>query len=100
MCITALAGTTVHEGDQLYLWTQAAMQDATAFPDPTRLRPDRPTHQYLHFGGALHVCAGRSINAFQIPMLVTSLVRRGIASVGNVAWAGPFPDRLTIRLER
>jgi cytochrome P450 len=100
MCTTTLAGVSVREGDQLYLWTQAAMQDPSAFPDPQRLRPDRPYEHYLHFGGALHVCAGRSINAFQIPMLVTGLVRRGIASVGNVAWAGPFPDQLIVRLEK
>jgi cytochrome P450 len=100
LCTTTLAGATVREGDQLYLWTQAAMQDPSAFPDPERLRPDRPYKHYFHFGGALHVCAGRSINAFQIPMLVTALVRRGIASVGKVAWAGPFPDRLIIGLEK
>jgi cytochrome P450 len=100
LCATTLAGATVRKGDQLYLWTQAAMQDPSAFPDPQRLRPDRSHEHYLHFGGALHVCAGRSINAFQIPMLVTGLVRRGIASVGSVAWAGPFPDRLVVRLEK
>jgi len=83
MCTTALGGMTVKEGDQLYLWTQAAMQDPSAFPDPERLRPDRPDEHYLHFGGGLHICAGRSINAFQIPMLVTGLVRRGIRRCRN-----------------
>jgi len=99
LCTTTLNGVTINQGDQLWLWTQAAMQDASAFPDPKRLRPDRAYDNYLHFGGGLHLCAGRSINAFQIPMLVTALVRRGIASVGKVAWAGPFPDHLTVRLE-
>ena len=100
LCTTSLGGKTIAKGEQLLLFTQAAMQDASAFPDPQRLRPDRPSDKYLHFGGALHVCAGRSINAFQIPMLVTALVRRGIVSAGKVAWAGPFPDRLIVRLEK
>ena len=99
LCTTKFGGLTVNKGNQLWLWTQAAMQDASVFPDPERLRPDRDAANYLHFGGALHVCAGRSINAFQIPMLVTALVRRGIASTGKVAWAGPFPDRLVVRFE-
>jgi cytochrome P450 len=100
LCHTHLGDLAIRKGEQLWLWTQAAMQDEAAFPDARRLRPDRPPEQYLHFGDALHVCAGRSINAVQIPLLVTALVRRGIASVGPVAWAGSFPDKLVVRLER
>jgi len=96
---TTLDGVRIEAGDRLFLWTQAAMQDASVFPDPKRLRPDRDPCHYMHFGGALHVCAGRSINAFQIPMLVGALVRRGIASVGKMSWAGPFPDHLPVKFE-
>jgi cytochrome P450 len=96
LCTTKFGRLTVNKGEQLWLWTQAAMQDPSVFPDPVRLRPDRDVAHYLHFGGELHVCAGRSINAFQIPLLVTALVRRGISSAGKVGWAGPFPDRLVV----
>ena len=54
----------------------------------------------LHLGAGLHPCAGRAVNAFQIPLLVRALVRRGIKSVGPVQWAGPFPDHLEVRFER
>lgn len=94
---TMLNGVAIKAGDRIVVWTQAAMQDASAFPDPGRLRPDRPRQHYLHFGDALHACAGRSINAFQIPLLVQALVRRGIASVGHMDWAGPFPAHLQVR---
>jgi cytochrome P450 len=97
---TRLAGTDIRKGDQIIAWTQAAMLDASAFPRPGQLRPDRPMHAYLHFGGALHACAGRAVNGFQIPILVGSLVRRGIRSVGPVAWAGPFPDHLVVTFGR
>jgi hypothetical protein len=40
------------------------------------------------------------VNEWQIPLLVGALVRRGIRSVGPVAWAGPFPDHLPITFER
>jgi cytochrome P450 len=64
------------------------------------LNPTRPTRPYLHFGGGLHPCAGRDINAFQIPLLVGRLVRRGVKSVGTISWAGPFPDHLPVTFNR
>jgi len=97
---TRLAGIDVKAGDQVYVYTQAAMLDTSVFPDPQVLNPARPTRPYLHFGGGLHPCAGRDINAFQIPLLVGALVRRGVKSVGDVSWAGPFPDRLPITFNR
>jgi cytochrome P450 len=97
---TILAGVAVPAGSSVLAWTQAAMQDAEAFPAPDQLRPDRPTTAYLHFGGGLHPCAGRSVNDLQIPMLVARLLKRGVDKVGRVAWAGPFPDRLPVKLRK
>ena len=76
------------------------MFDETAFPEPLAMRPDRTASSYLHFGGGLHPCAGRAVNAFQIPLLVGALIRRGVRSVGAVEWAGPFPDRLIVHFRR
>jgi cytochrome P450 len=97
---TSLAGADIHRDDDVFLWTHAAMYDADAFIDPTAMRHDRPPMSYLHFGGGLHPCAGRAINAFQIPLLVGALVRRGIKSVGSIGWAGPFPDTLIVTFAR
>ena len=97
---TQLAGVDIHVNDQIYVYTQAAMLDASVFPDPQVLNPARPTKPYLHFGGGLHPCAGRDVNAFQIPLLVGGLVRRGVKSVGTIDWAGPFPDRLPANFNR
>jgi len=91
---TTLDATAVKAGSTVVLWTQAAMLDRSVFPEPQRLNPDRPPAAYLHFGGGLHPCAGRSVNEFQIPLLVRHLLVRGIDRVGRVNWAGPFPDRL------
>ena len=95
-CDTELAGTPVKSGDTVMLWTQAAMLDPTVFPAPDELRPDRPGGGYLHFGGGLHPCAGRAINAWQIPMLVAGLLRRNPLRVGDIQWAGPFPAHFPI----
>jgi cytochrome P450 len=95
-----IGGVVVNPGDTVVVWTQAAMQDASAFPDPGQLKPDRPGTAYLHFGGGLHPCAGRAVNAFQLPLLVGTLVKRGIAGVGSMQWAGPFPSHLDVQLRR
>lgn len=95
---TRLAGTPIRAGDRVVLWTQAAMLDTHAFPDPVAMRPDRPRAAYLHFGAGLHPCAGRGVNSHQIPILVGSLLARGIRRDGMLGWAGPFPDRLPIKL--
>ena len=97
---TTLGTCEVRAGDRIIAWTHAAMQDASAFPAPGQLRPDRPISPYLHFGGGLHPCAGRAVNGFQIPILVGALVRRGIKSCGPMKWAGPFPAHLAVTFER
>jgi cytochrome P450 len=97
---TRLGDRDIQAKDQVIAWTQAAMLDSSVFPDPQELRPDRPVAAYLHFGGGLHPCAGRVVNAFQIPLLVGAIVKRGIKSVGQVKWAGPFPDHLAVQFER
>jgi cytochrome P450 len=94
-----LNGTAYAAGDNVIVWTQAAMQDRAAFPEPRRMRADRDTRSYMHFGGALHSCAGRAVNAWQIPLLVGALVDRKFRIDGTMQWAGPFPDKLPVRLE-
>jgi cytochrome P450 len=97
---TQLAGVDIRANDQVFVITQAAMLDTSVFPEPQVLNPARPQRPYLHFGGGLHPCAGRDVNAFQIPILVREIVRRGIKSVGTIDWAGPFPDRLPVTFNR
>lgn len=93
---TALGGTAVRAGDSVIFWTQAAMLDGAAFPEPLAMRPDRADAVYLHFGGGLHPCAGRGVNAWQIPMLVAGLLARDPLRLGPLRWAGPFPAHLPL----
>jgi cytochrome P450 len=97
---TVLGGVPVKAGARVIAWTQAAMQDPGAFPDPERALPDRPMAGYLHFGAGLHPCAGRAINAIQIPILVGMLLDAGAEPCGRMGWAGPFPDSLPVRLRQ
>ncbi len=95
---STLGGVPVPAGAKVVAWTQAAMQDPTAVPFPDEMLPDRPAQTYLHFGAGLHPCAGRAVNDWQIPMLVGKLMARGLGRAGPIAWAGPFPDHLTVQL--
>lgn len=94
---TVLGGRTIPAGARVVAWTQAAMQDPDAFPDPGRMVPDRPVAAYLHFGAGLHPCAGRAINAIQIPALVGLLLETGVRRSGKLGWAGPFPASLPVK---
>jgi cytochrome P450 len=95
-----LAGCKVKKGDTLFAWTQAAMQDESAFPDAKRMDPERDRSAYLHMGWGLHPCSGRPVNRFQIPMLVAGLAARGLGRVGPIQWTGPFPGRLDATLRK
>lgn len=94
---TMLGGVPIKAGARVIAWTEAAMQDPGAFPDPERALPDRPMAGYLHFGAGLHPCAGRAINAIQIPILVGLLLEAGGEPCGKMGWAGPFPDSLPVK---
>lgn len=95
---TTIAGTAVPAGAKVILWTQAAMLDPEGFPNPIAMRADRPLDSYLHLGAGLHPCAGRALNAWQIPMLVGALLDRSPQSIGKVRWAGPFPAQVPLFL--
>ncbi len=94
-----LSGVTVPAGGTLLLWTQAAMLDPDAFPEPNRLRGDRPLGSYLHLSNGLHPCAGRGINGWQIPMLVRALLELEPDRLDKMRWAGPFPAHLTLHFK-
>lgn len=96
---TTLGGTSVKAGDSIVAWTQAAMQDPAAFPQPRRHLPDRAMTSYLHFGGGLHPCAGRAINRLQLPILIEQMLASGASLNGKLRYAGPFPDMMPITLK-
>lgn len=95
---TRLGKALVPAGARMFVWTQAAMHDASAFPDPRRIHP-RPGDAYLHLGAGLHPCAGRAVNARQIPMLIAKLIERRVRLAGRMQWAGPFPHRMPVTIE-
>lgn len=96
----SIGGTIIPGGTTVAAFTQAAMFDRSAYPCPGHLDPARPSSRHLHFGGGLHPCAGRDINAVQLPELVGRLLARGITRVGSGRFDGPFLDELVVDLRR
>ncbi len=95
---TRLADKTFTKGTTVVALILSAMNDPFAFPSPNLLDPSRPRDRYFHFGGGLHPCAGRSINAIQVPLLVRELVKAGGNRAASPRFDGPFIDRLVVAL--
>ena len=94
----SIAGEPVAAGTRVFAVTLSAMQDARVFDRPQELDPDRPPHLYMHFGRGMHQCAGRDVNAIQIPALVGALMRFSPSGRVKVKNAGPFPDEFFVRI--
>jgi cytochrome P450 len=95
-----IGGETVPAGTRVVAFTLAAMQDERVFDRPETLDPDRPPHLYMHFGRGMHECAGRDVNALQIPALIAALMRFNPTGRVKVKNAGPFPDQFFVRIGR
>ena len=93
-----VAGEPVAAGTRVVAFTLAAMQDDRVFNSPETLDPDRPPHLYMHFGRGMHQCAGRDVNAVQIPALIAALMRFNPSGRVRVKNAGPFPDEFFVRI--
>jgi cytochrome P450 len=97
---TQIGGKTLKRDATVYAVSLSAMQDPSAFPDPGKLDPGRSMDRYLHFGGGLHPCAGRAVNAIQIPELIRQLIVFGAAEPSTPQFEGPFLDQLVVRLTK
>jgi cytochrome P450 len=91
-------GKTLTGDVRVVAFTLSAMYDPAVFEHPGRLDPARPADRYLHFGRGLHTCAGRDLNAVQLPALVRELLRFGMTAHSGVRSQGPFPDVFVVAL--
>jgi cytochrome P450/glutathione S-transferase len=94
----------IEAGTTLFVATLSAMFDPEKYPEPEEFRADRDA-DYLHFGYGMHRCFGLAINGVQIPELVAALLRlpnlrRAQGSAGQIAYDGPFPQRLILEFDQ
>jgi Dyp-type peroxidase family len=96
---------TIPQGSLVIVGTASAMFDEEQFPDPETFRTDRPLHDYIHFGHALHICFGRYISQVHIPAVAKALLRRrnlrrAPGEEGQLQYDGAFPERLILEFDR
>jgi len=107
MCMTRIAAedfdwhdAKIKTGDLVFLMNNSANMDATVFPDPERIDPDRNNQASMAFGPGLHHCLGhllarKELSEFlhgtfkrfdievleQEPKYISSLIFRGLESL-------------------
>lgn len=95
---TKIADKQLKRDTKVVINILGAMHDADTFPSPGQLNPERPRGNYFHFGGGLHPCAGRAINAVQVPELVRQLLLHNASYAARPRFDGPFVDELLVQL--
>lgn len=66
----------VRAGDTVALTLVAALRDETVFPEPNRVRLDRPKTPLLAFGGGPHRCLGANLAVLELQIALEALGRR------------------------
>jgi cytochrome P450 len=71
-----LHGTTIPEGDRLFLLQGAANRDPDQFPNPDVLDIERHARTHIGFGHGIHFCLGAAVARLTATIAVTALVTR------------------------
>jgi hypothetical protein len=61
-------------GSRIVVNLITANHDPTAFPDPERVKLDRPLDSYIHFGWGPHQCLGKGISRTGLTAMFKQLV--------------------------
>jgi cytochrome P450 len=71
-----LAGTTIEEGQRVFMCIGSANHDEAKFEDPDTFRLDRPTREHLAFGSGPHICPGAALARLEVRTLMHEFTRR------------------------
>lgn len=91
MCDTEVAGVTIPQGSDLFLYYVSANFDGDEFRDPERFDIDRPRlDRHLSFGRGTHFCIGAPLARLEIRVALEVLLRRlpdvRLASEAPIQW--------------
>jgi cytochrome P450 len=82
-------GRTIHSGDKVVLWFEAANRDPSVFDEPDSLRVDRSPNDHVGFGWGIHACMGSHLARAEANTFLRQLLERDLR-VRPIA----APDRL------
>jgi 4-methoxybenzoate monooxygenase (O-demethylating) len=83
-CETAIAGTSIGEGEKVLAFLGAANRDPRQWRDPERYDIDRPVAGHVGFGFGIHVCVGQLLARLEGEVLLSALARK-VASIEPTA---------------
>lgn len=87
---------TVKPGDKVFCSFIAAARDPKIFPDPDRVRLDRPMDSYIHYGIGDHTCLGKDAS-----MVALTAMLRTVGQLQNLRRApGPQGQLKKVRRPR
>ena len=96
---------TIPPGALVLVATRSAMQDGEVVPEPEKIRLDRPSWQYMHFGSGPHTCLGKYVGLMITPAAVKETLklqglRRAPGDAGKLDFkGGPFPESFTVNFD-
>ena len=82
-------GRTIHKGDKVVLWFQAANRDPAVFEDPDTFRIDRQPNPHVGFGWGIHTCLGSHLARAEAMTFFQQILDRGLRITPTAE-----PDRL------
>ncbi|KAI9824597.1 MAG: hypothetical protein M1832_001687 [Thelocarpon impressellum] len=63
------------KGDHILLSFVDSAKDPKAFPDPQKVRLDRPIDSYLHYGAGPHKCLGKEISHVAVTAMLKTVAK-------------------------
>jgi cytochrome P450 len=102
-----LQGTSVHEGETVFMSIGSANRDPEKYPDPMSYDPDRKgLREHLAFGNGPHTCPGATLarTEMQIALNVWCDTFESFSLPEDFRWADPGtgmlhgPDQLPLHL--
>jgi cytochrome P450 len=82
-------GRTIHQGDKVVLWFQAANRDPAVFESPDTFRIDRQPNPHVGFGWGIHTCLGSHLARAEAMTFFQQVLDRGLRITPTAE-----PDRL------
>ena len=90
----------VKPGDEILCNLVTACQDPAAFPEPNKVKLDRPMESYIHFGWGPHMCVGFGVSKLALTTMLKTVgkldnLRRAPGSQGQIKKV-PGPGGITM----
>jgi pimeloyl-[acyl-carrier protein] synthase len=73
---TALGGSAIGAGEQVYVSISGANRDPARFPDPDRFDLARGDNEHVAFGGGIHYCLGAALARTEAQIILGTLLDR------------------------